>query len=74
MCEHLQYVIMGRERPALRQAGFRLGLVEIIHLAQAFHVGHFKIIFAVLELFLAADLAVLDCSHSRVRPRWPRRC
>ena len=51
---------MGGQDQSLGQAGFGLGPVEVVHLAKAAYIRDFIIIFAVLELFLAAELAVFD--------------
>ena len=53
VCEHFKHVIVRRQHQALFQGRFGLRLVQVVHLAQAFHVGHFEIILAVLLLALA---------------------
>ena len=55
-----QHVIVGRDDQPLGQAGFGFGLVEVVHLAQAGYVGSLKVIFALLELILAADFTIGD--------------
>ncbi len=56
----LEHIIMGGDDQPLGQAGFGLGPVEVVHLAQAAYIGHLIIIFAVLELLLAAELSIFD--------------
>jgi hypothetical protein len=55
-------VVVGRQDEAALQAGAGFGVEEVVHLAQARDVGNFKVVFAVLVLFGAADFAV---GHAR---------
>ncbi len=52
----LEDVIVSGQDQLLIQAGGRLLLVQVVHLLQAFHVGHVEVIGAVLALALQVDV------------------